>query len=357
MWYEIKIKADEMLEEAINSILYEMDASGILTQNSEDFMFQEGYEGDWDYFGIDLSGYEEGFYIKAYVEFEPLKENADKESETTVKPRVDYKCMSREITTLSGETDFTKLSSLYQNIEHWVMELKKRVQALGEFGFDVSNVKIEYFDVPDIDYVNKWKEEYRPFEIGEEFVICPTWLKNELVTDKCVVFIDPGNAFGSGTHESTMLCIELMDRYKKRFVLERMYDVGCGSGILSMVAHKLGFDEVVGIDIDEDAIAVSVENAKFNGIELNSDIRFVHGDLLEKLYEPANLVVANIIADVIISMSEDLAKIVKKGGFFIGSGIINERLEDVKHALEKNAFEVVEILTKNEWSALICIGK
>lgn len=356
MWYEIKIKADELVEEAINSILYEMDASGILTQNSQDLMFQEGYEGDWDYFGIDLSEYEEGFFIKAYVEFESLNEQAD-EGKNGVKPRIDYKCMSREITTLSGETDFTKVSSLYQNIENWIIELKKRVQALGEFGFDVSNVQIEYFDVPDIDYVNKWKEEYRPFEIGEDIVICPTWLKHELVTDKFPIFIDPGNAFGSGTHESTMLCISLMDKYKKTFNLQKMYDVGCGSGILSIVGHKLGFEEVVGIDIDEDAIIVSEENAKFNEIELDQSIRFVHGNLLEKLKEPADLVVANIIADVIISMSEDLQQIVKSGGYFIGSGIINERLEEVKQALEKNAFEMVEIVTENEWSALICTRK
>lgn len=346
MWYEIKIKADELCEEAINSILYEMDASGILIENSEDVMFQEGYEGDWDYFGIDLENMEQGFFIKAYLEFQDASEVEFLES------RIDYKCMSREITTLSGETDFTKVSRLYGDIEQWVAELNRRIVDLAQYGFDISKIEVEYSKVPDVDYVNKWKQEYRPFEVGEDIVICPTWLKDNLITDKKVIFIDPGNAFGSGTHESTELCIGMINEYYEFSDRESFYDVGCGSGILSFVAHKLGFKHVVGIDIDDDAIAVSRSNAEFNGIK--SGVSFVKGNLLDQLSEPSDFIVANIIADVIINMSADLIKILKKDGIFIGSGIINEKLDELKSVLVARGFEILEIANKNEWNAIVC---
>lgn len=217
-----------------------------------------------------------------------------------------------------------------------------------ELGFDLGSLTLESRGVHEQDWAENWKKYYKPFRAGERLVIKPSWETYEEQPGDLVLELDPGMAFGTGTHETTFMCMQQLETYVKPGC--RAIDVGCGSGILALAAAKLGAGDVLAIDLDELAVKVAKENTEKNG--LSSVVRVAHGDLLERREEKADVIVANIIADVICFLCGPAKKHLLPGGVFICSGIIREREEDVQHALSSAGYTVINRLAKGEWVCL-----
>ena len=177
----------------------------------------------------------------------------------------------------------------------------------------------------------------------------PSWEAYEPKEGDLVLELDPGMAFGTGTHETTFMCMEQLEKYVTPGC--RAIDVGCGSGILGLAAAKLGAADVLAIDLDELAVKVAAENTEKNG--LSNVVRVAHGDLLEKREEKADVIVANIIADVICYLCGPVKKHLLEGGTFICSGIIKEREQDVVNALTAADYTILETKRKGEWVAML----
>lgn len=236
--------------------------------------------------------------------------------------------------------------------EKIIANLQNEIKELKDF-VDVGTCKITESTTVDKDWINKWKEFFKPFAI-DDILIKPTWENVDNIDKyKMVIEIDPGTAFGTGLHETTQLCIRQLRKYITTDT--DLLDVGCGSGILSIIGRKLGAKSVFGIDIDEAAVTASVDNAKINGIYEN--IEFIEGNIIDdkKVQEAAgfecyDIVVANILADIIIPLSKVIAPHIKVGGLFITSGIIFNKEEAVVKAIEENEYlEVKEITRQKDW--------
>lgn len=200
----------------------------------------------------------------------------------------------------------------------------------------------------DEDWANNWKKYYKPLGIGEKLAIVPEWEAYD--NDKRIVIkINPGMAFGTGTHESTYMCLELLERYVKKD--DEIFDIGCGSGILAIAALKLGAKRALAVDIDDKCIDASHENAGLNNLEDKMDIK--KGNLLDVVKGRADLIVSNIIAEIIVDEIKNLKNHMDKGGIFITSGIIKERRQMVIDVLKENGFEIIDELEKNNWVAIV----
>ncbi len=231
---------------------------------------------------------------------------------------------------------------------------------------DFGSLEAVYSETEDKDWINNWKQFFKPFRVDDTIVIKPTWEELEDVRDNdLVIEIDPGTAFGTGAHETTKLCILNLKKYLKEG--DSLLDVGCGSGILSIVGMKLGARGAVGIDVDDNATRTSVENADTNDLTafyaskndielLDDQICFATGNVIDDagLREAVGLhcydvVVANILAPIIIPLSAVVGEFMKPGAFFISSGIINTAEEDVRNALLENGFEIVAVDHMKDW--------
>lgn len=221
------------------------------------------------------------------------------------------------------------------------------VRAL-ELPFDVGALSMDVKTVHDQDWSENWKKYYKPFRAGRRLVVKPSWESYEPADGDKVIEIDPGMAFGTGTHETTGMCVELVEKYVRPG--ERVIDVGTGTGILAIAARLSGAGETLATDIDHVAVRVAAENIERNGQQI--EVR--QGDLLEAVEPGAvfDLAIANIIADVIIALCGQIVGVLRPQGKFICSGIIREREADVTEALEGAGFEVVEIRRRGEWVAI-----
>ncbi len=219
---------------------------------------------------------------------------------------------------------------------------------------DLSDAKIETVGVNEEDWANSWKAYYKPIKIGERLVIVPAWEKYTPADDELIVRMDPGMAFGTGTHETTRLVIKLLETYTK--VGCRMLDVGTGSGILAICASKLGAGECRAYDIDPMAVRVANENIKDSGL---TNITCEVSDLLRQVdkSKPYDLICANIVADIIIRMTPDVGELMHKDTVLLASGIIMERSNDVVECFEKHGFRIVERLEENGWCGLAVMKK
>lgn len=214
----------------------------------------------------------------------------------------------------------------------------------------IDNTKSSYLIKDDEDWANNWKKYYHQVPVGDKLLIKPSWedLEDEF-KDRLIVEIDPGMAFGTGTHETTYMCLEALEKYVKDD--DVVFDVGCGSGILGIAATKLGAKEIVAVDLDEKCVETSIENAKLNNV---SDKMEVHlGNLLDVVDGTANIIVSNIIAEIITGLVFDLREHLVPNGIFIASGIIEEKIQMVVDELERNEFEILDIKKKNGWSLII----
>ena len=199
------------------------------------------------------------------------------------------------------------------------------------------------------DWASTWKQYYKPLHVGKRIVVKPSWEDYRAADGELVIELDPGMAFGCGTHPTTSLCLKLLEKYIRGG--ERVYDVGTGSGILAIAAAALGAGRVVAVDLDPVACRVAAENVARNQVE--GIVRVVQGNLLDNINDGAELVVANIIASVIISLAPDAAAVLVPGGSLIASGIIRQRADEVRDALEKAGLTPWEQLEEGEWTAIV----
>ncbi len=218
------------------------------------------------------------------------------------------------------------------------------------FGALNPNAKITVSGVNEEDWANSWKEYYKPIKIGERIVIVPAWEKYSAEPQEIVVRMDPGMAFGTGTHETTRLVIRLLEKYIKQGM--RVADVGCGSGILAICAAKLGAAECKAYDIDPVAVKVANENIKDSGL---TNVSCEVSDLLKGVDKKGgtyDVICANIVADIIIRMMPDVGALMDESSVILASGIIVERSEDVINAFEEHGFYIAERIDENGWCAL-----
>lgn len=198
------------------------------------------------------------------------------------------------------------------------------------------------------DWAFGWKKYYHPLRVGSHVVICPSWETCSLEPGDVMMKLDPGMAFGTGTHETTRLCLAMLERYVSPGC--KMLDIGCGSGILSIGAVLLGASQAVGVDIDGTAVRVAGENAAMNGVE--DKTIYLCGDLTEKVSGTYQVVCANIVADVIIRLAPQVGAFMEENGVLLVSGIIDSRRDEVVLALEQEGFRILESLEEKGWCAM-----
>ncbi|MBR4411126.1 MAG: 50S ribosomal protein L11 methyltransferase [Firmicutes bacterium] len=243
-----------------------------------------------------------------------------------------------------------KLAALQGAIE----ELKTDAAA-GAYGEDVDlgPLTVDVYVEDDSEWKDNWKEFFKPKKVGKRIVVKPTWYDYEKEEGDLVIEIDPGMAFGTGTHETTSLCLRLMEDYMADG--DKVLDVGCGSGILAIAGALLGSPEVLGVEIDPVAVEIAQENLELNGV---TDVaRAQYGDLTKGIDFKAEIVVANLMADLVMMLSADVAKHILPGGKYISSGILVEKRDQVAAVIRDCGFDIVEIREDGMWCAIVATPK
>ena len=307
-WTEVSIKTTTEAVEAISNILMEERCGGVMIEDPKDFLFQKKNELDWDYVEEEVfnkSG-QDGVLIKTYIPEE-------------------------------------------RNVLELIETVKARIALLPSFGLDIGEGSVSLSNVNESDWANEWKKYYKPTKIGKKIVVKPSWEDYEKQEGDLVIELDPGMAFGTGTHETTSMCIRELENYVDE--TKTVFDIGCGSGILAIAAAQLGAKEVVAGDLDEVAVKVSKENCEINHV--SDKVVVKHGSLFEVVDSKADVIVENIIADIIKILAKDVSKFLKDDGVFISSGIILAKIDEVCQALEENGFEIVKVERLGEWSAIV----
>ena len=298
-WREVAVTVSSEGEEAVADLFYQLGCPGVSVEDPE--LLRSYIEsGEWDYhsFGeVVLTG---SSVVKGYF----------------------------------PEDD--ELIDKLKQLDHGILELLERspnwvVQAKG-------------ISLKEEDWETAWKAYFKPIRIGQHFLIKPTWEPVDLIEGDVVLELDPGMAFGTGTHPTTTLCLRALEDVVKPG--QRVFDLGTGSGILAIAAAKLGAN-VDAVDLDSVAIRVAQENVDLN--QVNNQVRVVRGDLGTVLSGQADVVIANIIADVILILLPDLKRILRADGEFLASGIIENRADDVEIGLKEAGFEIVERIEDSGW--------
>lgn len=317
-WIEVFVSVSKTGLEPVAGILYECGLTGLMISDEADFQeFLESPNRDWDYIADELV--EEKQKLETGITFF-LRDN------------------------LYGREQLAQIKSALAVGKEQEKELD-----LGSLEMTMKNVQEE-------DWANNWKKYFKPFLVGDKIMIKPSWEELTEPTDKVVLKIDPGHIFGTGTHETTQLCMELIETYLKKD--DMVLDIGCGSGILSIASLLLEAKEADAVDIDPNAIQIAYENSDRNQIP-REKYHVCAGNILEdeslhKKYsgEKYDMVEANIVADVIIALTKKVPDYIKDGGIFLCSGIIIERKEDVLSALAQGGYAVLDIKEKKGWVAI-----
>jgi ribosomal protein L11 methyltransferase len=242
------------------------------------------------------------------------------------------------------------------NPEKVMLDVQNIFHEVSQF-CEIGKGTISLSETEDKDWINNWKTYFKPFRASKDIVIKPTWEEYQKEKESDILIeIDPGIAFGTGSHETTKLCIQALDQYVKEG--DSVLDVGCGSGILSIAALKLGAKHATAIDIDEVAVKVAAENMAVNHIPENAYTLF-DGDLLTNQYIKVragighDIVVANILADVIIPLTGMIRPHLKAGGLYITSGIIDTKEAEVQKALTDAGFQILQTNHLGEWCCIL----
>lgn len=201
-----------------------------------------------------------------------------------------------------------------------------------------------------LDWLSKWKEHIEPISISHRLIIKPTWKEVEQKRGRIIVEIDPGMAFGTGSHASTMMCLKAADRLSHVIKRRNVLDVGTGSGILAIAAAKFGAEKAVGFDIDLEALKVARKNVRLNNVSRKVTIT---AKSLENIKSKFSVIFANIIAEELVRIAHLLKARIEKKGFLILSGILQERVEEVKIAYKRSGFRIFKAYTKGEWVCLV----
>jgi len=306
-WNEISVSTTTLAVEIISNIFIELGSKGVMIEDPSDFHLQGQDPLAWDY-------------------------------------------MEKEVFDF-GHEDVRVIGyfSSEEDINEKISEIEKRLDYVKSLGLDTGTLEICKREVKQENWENEWKKYFNVQKVSGSIVIKPSWEEYTAKEGEKIIDIDPGMAFGTGTHETTRMCINAIEKYMNKG--DSLIDIGCGSGILSIAAAHLGAEKVIAVDLDKLAIKVSKENVDLNGFSNTIDVRY--GDLTDVIDEKADVIVANIIADIIAKLSENIADFIKDGGYFISSGIINDKKDFVISKLKENNFDIIEENNDGEWNCIV----
>ncbi len=314
-WTEVNIYTSTQGIDLVCSKLMDIGVKGFAIKDAEDFNeFLENKNGQWDYIDEDLMGLSS--------------------CETCVTVYLPGNEQGRDM-----------LSSIRSVLAE--MKAADTENAYGRLEAELSSIREE-------DWANNWKQYFKPLPVGEKLVIKPSWESYDGGGDRVILEIDPASSFGTGQHHTTRLCLELLEKCLKKG--DRLLDMGCGSGILSIAAMLLGAESAVAVDIEENAAATARENAEKNNIPAEKYTAYFGNVLADRALEERigsgyDVITANIVADVLIAMKDFFRRTIRNGGVLIVSGIIEERMEEVLSALEDAGFTRDGVNVKEGWAA------
>lgn len=303
-WCEISIQTSHEAVELIAEIFRDLGASGVVIEDPElvnDYITS----GKWDYTDIPIAKETEVVVEKAYLP-------------------------------VNGE------------LEGRIQTLQQEIKALESRGVNTAPAVLTTAELQDEDWSDTWKQYFHTEKPGERVVIKPTWEEYAPKDDEVVIELDPGAAFGTGTHATTSMCIRQLEKLVKPGMT--VFDVGTGSGILSIISAKLGAKNIQAVDYDDSVLKIVEENLEQNNVQ--DIISVAQSDLMQNVHGKAELVIANIIADIIIRLFDQLDEHLEQGGTLLTSGIIEDRIEDVLAAAEKHGYGVVERLENKGWACI-----
>ena len=315
-FYQITVVTREEAVEAISEAFMELDCGGVEIFDPDDILTQTANSLNWD-----------------YMEDELREELEDLKSRGEVRMRCYF---SEEV--IPNQTA----------LEDLVLRIREKLADIARF-LPIGTGSVDTSFMAEETWANEYKKYYKPFRLGKHIHIVPTWIEEEAEEGDIFLRLDPGMAFGTGTHETTSLCITTLEEDVKAGM--DVLDIGTGSGILSIVADKLGAGRVIGTDLDPAACDTARENVVQNG----SDVEIYCGDLTdipELAGFQADIVVANIMADIIMLLAPKALPILKDGGLFICSGILAERRDEVADFLASHGYEILRTFVKGGWSAI-----
>ncbi|MFY3790487.1 50S ribosomal protein L11 methyltransferase [Ureibacillus sp. MALMAid1270] len=306
-WTEISFLTTNEAVEAVTNVFHEAGASGVVIEDSTEIV-KERKDQFGEIYALNPNDYPtNGVVVKAYL---PAS------------------------------------SFLAETVE----EIKLALANLKNFDINIGDQVLQTNLVDEEDWATAWKQYYHPVKISERFTIVPTWESYQPVsTDELIIELDPGMAFGTGTHPTTVMCLQALEKVVKKG--DTVVDVGTGSGVLAIGAALLGAGKVHALDLDEVAVKSALENVELNKVD--HIVEVFHGNLLDSIHEPSDIVVGNLLAEIIMSFTDDAFSIVKPGGKYITSGIIGFKKDEVKQALEKSGFVIEEVLMMEDWVAII----
>lgn len=303
-WCEISIQTSHEAVELIAEIFRDLGASGVVIEDPElvnDYITS----GKWDYTDIPIAKETEVVVEKAYLP-------------------------------VNGE------------LEGRIQTLQQEIKALESRGVNTAPAVLTTAELQDEDWSDTWKQYFHTEKPGERVVIKPTWEEYEPKDDEVVIELDPGAAFGTGTHATTSMCIRQLEKLVKPGMT--VFDVGTGSGILSIISAKLGAKNIQAVDYDDSVLKIVEENLEQNNVQ--DIISVAQSDLMQNVHGKAELVIANIIADIIIRLFDQLDEHLEQGGTLLTSGIIEDRIEDVLATAEAHGYGVVERLENKGWACI-----
>lgn len=306
-WAEIRIHTTNEAVEPVSNLIHEAGASGLAIEDPLD-LHLEHRDTYGEMYDLNPADYpQEGVYIKAYIPVDSF-------------------------------------------LEKTVQQIKEAVDDLTKYGINIGTNDIKINKLDEEDWATAWKKYYKPVQVSDRITIIPTWEEYEPDSNEQIIIeLDPGMAFGTGTHPTTMLSIQALEKYIKKgdFVI----DVGSGSGVLSIASAHLGAESVRAFDLDDVAVKSTLSNARLNRLE--EKITAEPNNLLEGVHEQANLIVSNILAEIIVKFTQDAWNNLVEGGLFITSGIIQSKKQLVVDMLQHDGFHILEINEMDDWLAII----
>ena len=308
-WSELCIHTTNEAVEPISNILHEAGASGVVIEDplelvrERENVFGEIYQLDPNDFP------DEGVIVKAYL----------------------------PVNSFLGET---------------VDGIKDLINNLVEYDIDLGANKVTISEVNEEEWATAWKKYYHPVKISEQITIVPTWEEYTPVSsDEKIIELDPGMAFGTGTHPTTILCIQALEKQVKPGM--HIIDVGTGSGVLTIAAAKYGAEEILALDLDEVAVNSAKINCKLN--KVHDKVTIKQNDLLKEVDFEADIIVADILAEVIVRFTDDVERLLKPGGRFISSGIIKQKRAEVEEAIKNSGLIIEEVMTMEDWVSITAV--
>jgi ribosomal protein L11 methyltransferase len=310
-WAEVRIHTTNEAVEPIANLIHEAGASGLAIEDPLD-LYREHRNTFGEMYALNPDDYpEEGVYMKAYIPED-------------------------------------------NNLEKTIDQIKSAINNLKQHGINIGKNDITVSKIDEEDWANAWKKYYKPVKISDKITITPTWEKyNPASAEEVIIELDPGMAFGTGTHPTTVLSIQALEKYIKKndFVM----DVGSGSGVLSIASAMMGATKVQAYDLDDVAVKSTELNAELNGME--KQITAQQNNLLENVNEQADVIVSNIIAEIIITFTDDAWNNLKEGGLFIISGIIRSKKQLIADKLQNEKFQILEINDMDDWLSIVAKKK